>query len=92
MGNSTCNGGTLPGARQHTYTSAPVNLVPCDSWTASWSSVNEGQRNAAVLNLVNPASQSMFFTTTVNTQAAQRATTVQWCRARRSPTYASTHR
>ncbi|MBK8339207.1 MAG: hypothetical protein IPK99_04020 [Flavobacteriales bacterium] len=70
LGNSTCNGGNLPGARQYTYTTAAVNLLPCDTWTASWSSLNEGQRNAAVLNLVNPASQSMFFTTTVNTQAA----------------------
>ncbi|MFZ1686565.1 MAG: hypothetical protein WAU70_04030, partial [Flavobacteriales bacterium] len=48
--NSTCNGGSLPGIEQWSFTGI-VTLPPCDFWTMSWSSCC---RNAAVLNIVNP--------------------------------------
>lgn len=48
--NSTCNGGSLPGIEQWTFTGI-VTLPPCDSWLMTWSSCC---RNAAVLNIVNP--------------------------------------
>ena len=70
LGSSTCNGGNLPGTMRFMFTTAPVNLANCDAWTASWNSVVEGTRNGSVLNLLNPSSQNMFFTTTLNTLAA----------------------
>ncbi|MBK6540585.1 MAG: gliding motility-associated C-terminal domain-containing protein [Flavobacteriales bacterium] len=70
LGSSTCNGGNLPGTTRFVFTTAAVNLANCDVWTASWNSAAEGTRNGAVLNLVDPSNQNMFFSTTVNTLAA----------------------
>ena len=60
--NSTCNGGTLPGIQQYTY-STVVTLPPCSSWTISWSLSN---RNGAVANLMNPNNQQMFIQATLD--------------------------
>ena len=35
IGNSTCNGGTLPGMRLYEFTTTQF-LPPCDGWTISW--------------------------------------------------------
>lgn len=60
--NSTCNGGTLPGIEQWTYTGI-VTLPPCDSWTMGWSSCC---RNAAVLNIVDPDLADTYLEGTLN--------------------------
>lgn len=60
--NSTCNGGTLPGIEQYTYTTV-VTLPPCATWTIGWIGRN---RNAAVANLVDPDDEAMFIATTLN--------------------------
>lgn len=38
ISNSTCNGGSLPGMQQYTYTGIVVLSPPCNVWTMSWSS------------------------------------------------------
>ncbi|MBP6574385.1 MAG: gliding motility-associated C-terminal domain-containing protein [Flavobacteriales bacterium] len=62
IANSTCNGGTLPGIEQWTYTGI-VTLPPCDSWTASWTSCC---RNVAVLNIDNPGNADTYLEGTLN--------------------------
>ena len=38
ISNSTCNGGSLPGMQQYTYTGIVVMAPSCNSWSMSWSS------------------------------------------------------
>ena len=60
--NSTCNGGSLPGIEQWTFTGI-VTLPPCDTWTMGWSSCC---RNAAVLNIVGPDLAETYIEATLN--------------------------
>lgn len=62
LGNSTCNGGALPGMEAYTYTGI-VTVAPCDSWTASWVNCC---RNAAVVNLVNPGALDLYLEATLD--------------------------
>lgn len=61
--NSTCNGGTLPGIQQFTYTGI-VTLAPCDSWTISYTNI---YRNNAIINLQNPGTQRTYIRAVLNT-------------------------
>ena len=61
--NSTCNGGTLPGIQQFTYTGT-ITLAPCDSWTISYTNI---YRNDAIVNLVAPGTQRTHINAIVNT-------------------------
>lgn len=58
QGNSTCNGGTLPGMRQKVYQKVVV-LQQCNSWTIKWGVAN---RNASV-NL-DPPGNTLYFAVT----------------------------
>ncbi len=59
IGNSTCNGGTLPGMRLYEF-HTQIALDPCDSWTIGWNiccratslnlTGNQGEYIEAVLN------------------------------------------
>ncbi|MBL7963491.1 MAG: PKD domain-containing protein [Flavobacteriales bacterium] len=66
IGNSTCNGGTLPGIQQYVYTGI-ATLPPCDYWTISWQA---NYRNAAIQNLVNPGASPTYIQATLNNLAA----------------------
>lgn len=61
--NSTCNGGTLPGIQQYTYTGV-ITLAPCDSWTISYTNI---YRNNAIVNLVAPGTQRTHIRAVLNT-------------------------
>ncbi|MCB0783028.1 MAG: hypothetical protein KDC02_02145, partial [Flavobacteriales bacterium] len=62
IGNSTCNGGFLPGIEMYVYT-AIVDLEACDTWTLSWSLCC---RNNAIQNLTNPDLQDTYIEGTLN--------------------------
>ncbi len=62
LGNSTCNGGTLPGMQQYIYTGT-VTLPPCDSWTVSWS---DNWRNGAIANLQQPGNKDEYVEAKIN--------------------------
>lgn len=62
IGNSTCNGGTLPGIQQFIYTGT-ITLPPCNSWTVSWS---DNWRNGAIANLVNPGNKDEYVEAKIN--------------------------
>lgn len=64
--NSTCNGGTLPGIQQYTYTGT-ITLAPCDSWSISWTNI---YRNNAIVNLTNPGTRHMYIESVLNTADA----------------------
>ncbi|HRF82442.1 MAG TPA: hypothetical protein PL070_20445, partial [Flavobacteriales bacterium] len=64
--NSTCNGGTLPGIQQYTYTGT-VTLPPCNSWSISWTNI---YRNNAIVNLTNPGTRHMYIESVMNNAAA----------------------
>ena len=63
-GQSTCNGGTIPGYQENIYTGIlDMSAFPTGcTWTISYSSCC---RNAAITNLVNPSSQSLYIETTL---------------------------
>ncbi|MCB0766802.1 MAG: SprB repeat-containing protein, partial [Flavobacteriales bacterium] len=64
--NSTCNGGTLPGIQQYTYTGT-ITLDPCDSWRISWTNI---YRNNAIVNLTNPGTRHMYIESILNSADA----------------------
>ncbi len=66
QGNSTCQGGALPGIQRYTYTGT-ITLAPCDSWTISYTNI---YRNAAIVNLVNPGQQRTYIKAVINTLAS----------------------
>ncbi len=74
LANSTCNGGTLPGMEAYTYTGV-VTMVPCDSWTVTWTSCC---RNAAVVNLVNPGALDLYLEATLDNAIAPCASTPEF--------------
>jgi hypothetical protein len=59
LGNSTCNGGNLPGMRLYEF-NTQVTLPPCDSWTVSWNICCR----AASINLVGVP--GMYLEATIN--------------------------
>lgn len=59
LGNSTCNGGNLPGMRLYEF-HTQVTLPPCDHWTVSWNICCR----AASLNLVGVP--GMYLEATIN--------------------------
>lgn len=67
INNSTCNGGTLPGMWVFHYTGTVTLAPPCDTWTMSWTTCC---RNAAILNLVTPASFGSYIEATLNSATA----------------------
>lgn len=64
--NSTCNGGTLPGIQEYTYTGT-ITLPPCDSWSISWTNI---YRNNAIVNLTNPGTRHMYIESVLNSAEA----------------------
>lgn len=66
LGQSTCNGGTLPGTQQIIFRTT-VNLAPCSDWVISWDLCC---RNSAITNLVNPSTNSLYLETTMNNLTA----------------------
>ncbi len=66
MGNSTCNGGSLPGIQQYIYTGT-ITLPPCNYWTISWT---QPWRNGAIANLVAPGNKNVYIEAKLNNQAA----------------------
>lgn len=64
--NSTCNGGSLPGIEQYTYTGT-ITLPPCDSWRISWTNI---YRNNAIVNLTNPGTRHMYIESALNNAGA----------------------
>lgn len=65
-GTTTCNGGTLPGTEEYIFRDT-VQLTSCFDWVMSWDLCC---RNAATTNLVNPANNSIYVQTTLNSVAA----------------------
>ncbi|HEY0030346.1 MAG TPA: gliding motility-associated C-terminal domain-containing protein [Bacteroidia bacterium] len=63
IGNSTCNGGSLPGMWVFNFTGVVTLSPPCDTWNMSWTTCC---RNAAILNLVTPSSFGSYINTTLN--------------------------
>lgn len=66
IGASTCNGGTLPGARAFVY-SGMVTLPPCNDWYISYSNCC---RNNAVINLQNAGTQNIHMGTYLDNSSA----------------------
>ena len=56
IGNSTCNGGTLPGIQRYTYTGTYTFPVQCTDWVIGY---GENARNSAVTNLTSPGSYDL---------------------------------
>jgi gliding motility-associated-like protein len=57
IGNSTCNGGTLPGSQVYTY-AVDINIpYACDDWIVSMRIVN---RNNTIDNLMNPSTYALY--------------------------------
>ncbi|MCB0792368.1 MAG: gliding motility-associated C-terminal domain-containing protein [Flavobacteriales bacterium] len=63
IGNSSCNGGPLPGIQAYIYTGSLSNLAPCDSWTISWDLCC---RNNAIVNLTDPGNQDGYIEAVMN--------------------------
>lgn len=61
--NSTCSGGTLPGMWVFHFEGIVTLAPPCDTWTMSWTVCC---RNAAIVNLVTPASFGSYIEATLN--------------------------
>ena len=59
---TTCNGGTVPGTEQYIFRGI-VTLPPCADWIMHW---NQGTRNAAIQNLVNPNTENIYIQNTLN--------------------------
>ncbi|NQX97115.1 MAG: gliding motility-associated C-terminal domain-containing protein [Flavobacteriales bacterium] len=59
---TTCNGGTIAGTEQNIFRGI-VTLTPCSDWIMHW---NQGNRNPAITNLVNPNSTNLFIQNTLN--------------------------
>ena len=66
IGNSECNGGSLPGMEQYIYEGIVVLTPPCNTWTISYS-VNA--RNPSV-NVPNSQSLNFYVEATLNSQNA----------------------
>ncbi|MEO1451260.1 MAG: hypothetical protein AAFV07_17145, partial [Bacteroidota bacterium] len=64
--NSTCSGGSLPGAEEHIYETI-VTLDPCPDWRIFFRGCC---RNFAITNLVNAGNESTFIETTLNSVEA----------------------
>ncbi|MDX2002755.1 MAG: hypothetical protein SFW35_10005 [Chitinophagales bacterium] len=63
LGNSACNGGSLPGVQQYQYTGLVVLPQQCTDWTFGY---DLNARNAQVDNLVNPGSVDLYVEATLN--------------------------
>ncbi|MGB0888200.1 MAG: hypothetical protein ACPGSL_08770, partial [Vicingaceae bacterium] len=59
---TTCNGGTLPGTEQWVYRDT-VTMTPCSDWIIHW---NNGNRNPAITNLVDPDLTNLFVMATLD--------------------------
>ena len=59
---TTCNGGTTPGTEQNIFRGT-VTLPPCSDWIMHW---NQGTRNAAINNLVDPDLENIYIQNTLN--------------------------
>jgi len=62
LGSSTCNGGSLPGTQKWVY-SGIVTMTGCTDWVISW---EDGSRNPAITNLVNPDFENLYIEATLN--------------------------
>ncbi len=63
IGQSTCNGGTLPGIEQYVYSGATTLPQQCTDWVISYSLCC---RNGAITNLVSPDAQDLYIQATLN--------------------------
>lgn len=63
IGNSTCNGGTLPGVERHVYCDTITLPANCPDWVMSYQLCC---RNNQITNLQNASSQSMYVQATLN--------------------------
>ena len=64
IGNSTCNGGNLPGMRLYEFTTSQF-LPPCDGWTISWNLCCR----ASSINLIG--NQGEYVETVLNNSTAE---------------------
>lgn len=63
IGNSTCNGGSLPGIEQYTYQATYTLPFQCSDWRIGFS---ECCRNNAITNLSNPGNYDLYVEATLN--------------------------
>jgi hypothetical protein len=62
-GQTTCQGGVIPGYEEFVYQATITMPAQCTDWIFSWSNCC---RNAAITNLVNPSSKSIYIESTMN--------------------------
>lgn len=63
IGNSTCNGGNLPGIQQYTYQATYTLPQQCSDWRIGFS---ECCRNNAITNLSNPGNYELYVEARLN--------------------------
>ncbi|NNC94111.1 MAG: T9SS type B sorting domain-containing protein [Chitinophagales bacterium] len=63
IGNSTCNGGTMPGVEQYCYSATVTLSQNCDDWVVSYDLCC---RNALTTNLLNPDQHSIYIEATIS--------------------------
>ena len=63
ISNSTCSGGTLPGAEQYVYQGEITLSTQCEDWILSRSFAN---RNDAITNLFDGGNQTMYIEAQIN--------------------------
>lgn len=63
IGNSTCNGGTLPGVQQYQFSGLFVAPSSCSDWTIGYSL---NARNAIITTLVDPDFSNIYVEATIN--------------------------
>jgi len=57
LSNTTCNGGSLPGIEQYTYSGVYTFPTACNDWVIGYS---ECCRNSAITNLSSPANENLY--------------------------------
>lgn len=63
IGNSSCNGGGLPGVQQIVYQGTVILPAQCSDWVITW---DHCCRNNQITNLVNPGGNSMLIAATLD--------------------------
>jgi len=61
--NTTCNGGSLPGIQQYTYSGTFTLPAECADWVISYSTCC---RNSGITNLMNAGSQNLYVEATID--------------------------
>lgn len=63
QGNTTCNGGALPGTKKYIYKKIVTMPAQCTDWVISY---NKCCRNSAITNIQNPGSQDIYYAITLD--------------------------